>query len=119
MYLKPAASDAGADGRDRRALLADGDVDAADLLRRVAGFPGFLLVDDRVGHDRRLAGLAVTDDELTLAAADRRHGVDGLDAGLQRLLHRLPGHHVRRLQLQLAEALVLDLAAVVDGTAQG
>src|ERR671921_68970 len=118
MYLKPAASDAGADGRDRRALLADGDVDAADLLRRVAGFPGFLLVDDRVGHDRRLAGLAVTDDELTLAAADRRHGVDGLDAGLQRLLHRLALDDGGRLQLEGAAAGRLDRAGTVDRVAQ-
>ena len=135
MYLKPAASDAGsgddgrvlhragllegrADRRDRRALLADGDVDAADLLRRVAGRPGFLLVDDRVGDDRRLAGLAVTDDELTLAAADRRHGVDGLDAGLQRLLDRLALDHGGRLQLEGAAAGGLDLAAAVDRVAQ-
>jgi hypothetical protein len=79
MYLKPAASDAGAAtivvysiapassreariGGDRRALLADGDVDAAHLLLRVAGGPGLALVDDRVGDDRGLAGLPVTDD---------------------------------------------------------
>ena len=50
----------------------------------------FLLIDDRVDGDGRLAGLAVADDQLALAAADRRHGVDGLDAGLQRLIDRLP-----------------------------
>ena len=33
---------------DRRALLADGDVDAADLLLRVAALPVVALVDDRV-----------------------------------------------------------------------
>ena len=47
------------------------------------------LVDDRVDRDRGLAGLPVTDDQLALATADRRHRVDRLDAGLQRLLHRL------------------------------
>src|SRR5690606_23210229 len=81
-----------ADRRDRRALLTDGDVDAADLLRRVARLPVRLLVDDRVDRDRRLAGLAVADDQLTLAAADRDHRVDRLDAGLQRLVDRLAGH---------------------------
>ena len=35
------------------------------------------------------AGLAVADDELTLAAADRDHRVDGLQAGLHRLGRRL------------------------------
>ena len=57
---------------DRGALLADGDVDAADLLLRVAGLPVGLLVDDRVEADGGLAGLAVADDQLALAAADRR-----------------------------------------------
>ena len=70
---------------DRRALLADRDVDALDLLLRVAGRPVVALVDDRVDRDRGLAGLAVADDQLALAAADGGHGVDGLDAGLQRL----------------------------------
>jgi hypothetical protein len=66
---------------DRRVLLADGDVDALHALT--------LLVEDRVDGDGGLARLAVADDQLALAAADRRHGVDGLDAGLQRLAHRL------------------------------
>ena len=74
--------------RHGRELLADGDVDADDVLA--------LLVDDGVDRDGGLAGAAVADDELALAAADRRHRVDGLDAGLQRLLHRLPHHDARR-----------------------
>ena len=72
----------------RRFLLADGDVDADDV--------AVALVDDRVDGDGRLAGLAVADDQLALAAADRRHGVDGLDAGLQRHFHRLPAGHAGR-----------------------
>ena len=44
----PSSSSACADARDRRALLADGDVDALDLALRVAGGPVVLLVDDRV-----------------------------------------------------------------------
>ena len=35
-------------------------------------------------RDRGLAGLAVADDQLALAAADRDHRVDGLEAGLHR-----------------------------------
>ena len=66
---------------DGRLLLADGDVDADDARA--------LLVDDGVDRDRGLAGLAVADDELALAAADGDHGVDRLDAGLEGLLHRL------------------------------
>src|SRR6478672_1192272 len=107
-----------ADRRDGRALLADGDVDAADLGVRVAGLPVALLVDDRVDRDRRLAGLAVADDELALAAADRRHRVDRLDAGLQRLVHRLALHDIGRLQLEGATRVGLDLAEAVDLVAE-
>ena len=89
-----------ADGSDGGALLAHGDVDAADLLLRVARVPVLLLVDDRVDRDRGLAGLAVTDDELALAATDGGHGVDGLEAGLQRLVHRLALDHRGGLQLE-------------------
>src|SRR6266545_3429165 len=106
------------DRRDGGGLLTDRHVDATDLLLRVAGAPVVPLVDDRVDGDRGLAGLAVADDQLTLTPADRRHGVDRLDALLQRLLDALAGHHVRRLELQLPELLVLDVAQPVDRLAE-
>ena len=56
-------------------------------------------------RDRGLAGLTVTDDQLALAAADRGHGVDRLDAGLQRLLDRLALDDRGRLQLEGAARL--------------
>ena len=68
----------------RRAFLADRDVDADDI--------SALLVDDRVERDSRLSRLAVPDDQLALSAADRDHGVDGFDSGLQGLLHAAPVH---------------------------
>ena len=80
--------------------------------------PGLLLVEDRVHADRGLAGLAVTDDQLALAAADRGLRVDRLDAGLQRLRHRLALHHRRGLQLEHALLLGLDVAEAVDRQAQ-
>src|SRR6266545_1216161 len=106
------------DRRDGGGLLTDRHVDATDLLLRVAGAPVVPLVDDRVDGDRGLAGLAVADDQLTLTPADRRHGVDRLDARLQRLLDALAGHHVRRQELQLPELLVLDVAQPVDRLAE-
>src|SRR6185503_2566653 len=63
---------------DRRLLLTDGVVDADDAEA--------LLIDDGVDRDGGLARLAVTDDELALAPADRHHAVDRLEAGLERLL---------------------------------
>jgi hypothetical protein len=77
--------------RDGGALLPDGDVDALHALT--------LLVQDRVDRNGRLAGLAVTDDELALTPADGGHGVDGLDTGLQGLADRLTLHDGRRLQV--------------------
>src|SRR5205085_3942104 len=103
---------------DRRALLADGDVDALDLLLRVAALPVVLLVDDRVDRHRGLAGLAVADDQLALTATDGRHGVDGLDAGLQRLGDRLALDDGGRLQLEDAAALCGDRALAVERVAE-
>ena len=78
--------------RNGRLLLADRvDVDAEDV--------GVLLIDDRVDRDGGLARLAVADDQLALAAADRDHRIDGLDARLQRLVDRLSGHDARRLDV--------------------
>ena len=106
-------------GGDGRALLADRDVDAAHLLVRVAGLPVGLLVDDRVDGDRGLAGRAVTDDQLALAAADGRQGVDRLDAGREGLVHRLAHHDAGSLELQRATALERgDLAEAVDRGAE-
>ena len=83
--------------RHRRALLADRDVEAEDVLP--------LLVDDRVDADRGLAGAAVADDELALAAADRDHRVDGLEPGLERLLDRAAVDHAGRVALDRPELL--------------
>ena len=81
-------------GGDGRLLLADGHVEAVHALA--------LLVDDRVDRDGGLAGAAVADDQLALAAADRDHRIDGLQAGRQGLLHRLTRGHAGRLQLDVA-----------------
>ena len=48
---------------DRRALLADSDVDAVELLALVVPLVQRLLVEDRVERDRGLAGLTIADDE--------------------------------------------------------
>ena len=57
-------------------------------------------VEDRVDGDGGLAGLAVADDELALAAADRNHRVDGLEARLQRLRNGLAVDDAGRFPLQ-------------------
>ena len=98
------------DLRDRRLLLADRVVDADDA--------GVLLVEDRVDRDGGLAGLPVADDQLALAAADRHHRVDRLQARLQRLLHRLPIDDAGREPLDRRELLRGDRALAVDRLAE-
>ena len=95
----------------RRLLLADGHVDALH--------PQALLVEDGVDGHGGLARLAVADDQLALAPADRGHGVDGLDAGLQRLAHRLALDDARGLDLEPAGRVGGDRALAVDRLAQG
>ena len=93
-----------------RTLLTDGDVDAQNILA--------LLVDDGIGRNDGLAGLAVADDQLTLAAANGDHRVDGLDAGLQRLLDRLAVKDSGRRRLNGTIVGSFDWAFTVDGLAQ-
>ena len=98
------------DADDGRHALADRHVDRDDVL--------VLVVDDRVDRDRRLAGLAVADDQLALAAADRDHRVDRLQAGLHRLLHRLALDDAGRLELGRAGLLGVDVALAVERVAE-
>ncbi len=97
--------------RHGRRLLADRDVDADDALA--------LLVDDRVDRDRGLPGATVADDELALAAADRDHRIDGLEAGLHRLADGLTDDDAGGLRLDLAGHRRGDRALAVDRAPEG
>ena len=96
--------------RDRRALLPDRAVDANHVAAA--------LIQNRIENDGGLAGLAVADDQFALAAADRNHRVDGLDAGLQRLAHRLAVDHARRDALERVALVRLHRALAVERLAQ-
>ena len=91
-------------------FLADGNVDALDA--------GSHLVDDRVDGDGRFTDLAVADDQFALAATDRDHGVDRLQAGLHRLRYRLAPDHTGRHLFNRGESIVLDRTLAVDRLAQ-
>ena len=93
------------------ALLADGHVDADD-----AGVP---LVDDGVQGHGGLAGLAVADDQLALAAADGDQGVDGLEPGLHGLLDAFAVDDAGGDLLDRVLGGGGDGALAVDGVAQG
>ena len=99
------------DLRHGRPFLADRDVEAVHVLA--------LLVDDRVHADRGLAGAAVADDQLALAAADRDHRVDRLESRLQRLLDRPAVDHPGRVALDRAELPGVDRALAVHRLPEG
>ena len=94
------------DAGNRRCLLADRDVNTFNA--------GATLVDDRIDRERGLAGLAIADDQLALAAADRHHRVNRLQAGLHRLRYRLAFDNARRNLLDRRRAFGLDRALAVD-----
>ena len=77
-----------------------------------------LLVDDRVDDHRGLAGLAVTDDQLALATANRDQGVDRLQAGLHRLMHGFARDDAGRLDFDAAHFGVGDRTLAIDRNAQ-
>src|SRR6201999_1778554 len=104
--------------RDGRALLADRDIDAVELLLLVGAGIDALLIDEGVDRHRRLAGLAVADDQLALAAADGDERVDRLEPGLHRLADRLARDDARRLDLDAAALLGNDRALAVDRVAE-
>ena len=92
--------------RDRRALLPDRAVDANHVAAA--------LIQNRVEDDGGLAGLAVADDQFALAAADGNHRINGLDARLQRLAHRLAIHHARGNALKRIALIRLHRAFAVQ-----
>jgi hypothetical protein len=56
----------------------------------------------------------IADDQLALPAADVRHRVDRLDAGLERLLHWLALDDSRRLELERAPLARIDVPGAVE-----
>ena len=104
--------------RDGGSLLADGDVDAVELLALVALVVDPLLVDDGVDRDGGLARLAIADDQLALAAADGHERVHGLEPRLHRLVHGLANDDAGSLDLDALLGHVAEGTLAVDGLAE-
>ena len=85
------------DAGNGRTLLSDCNV---DTVHRITGFVIGTLVDDGIDGNSRLSSLAVTDDQLTLSASDRNHGIDRLQTGLKRFCYRLTENNSRSLAFQ-------------------
>jgi hypothetical protein len=92
-------------------LLTDGDIDAE--------YVGIPLIEDRIHSDGGLPRLPVPNDELPLTPANGDHGVDTFEAGLKRLLNRLPLDNVRCPPLDEPIFLHGDGALPVDGLTNG
>src|SRR3546814_3725089 len=97
------------------ALLADGNIDAVELLALIVALIGGLLVDEGVDGNGGLAGLAVADDQLALTAADGNQRVNGLEAGLDGLMHRFARNDARRFLFDAHALCILDRALAIDG----
>src|SRR5262249_30678736 len=103
---------------DSGALLPDRNVHAVELDLFVRLRVQRLLIENRVERDCRLAGLAVADDQLALAAADRDQRVDRLQAGGHRLVHRLARGDAGRPDVDAAPPPRLHPAAAVEPSAE-
>lgn len=104
---------------DSRTLLTNGDVDTVELLGLVVAIVPALLVEHGVEGDGGLAGLTVTNDQLTLTTADGHHGVDGLETGLHGLVDGAAGENTGGLDLGTALLVGLDGSLAVDGLTEG
>src|SRR3546814_10521600 len=74
--------------------------------------------DDGIDGYSGFTGLAVANDKFALATADRHHGIDSLDACLQRLGHRFTCNDAGRHFFDDVGRLGVDGTLAVDGRAQ-
>ena len=95
----------------RGGLLPDGRVDAQDA--------GVFLAENDVESESGLSDLAVSQDELPLAPAQRHQCVEQLDAGVERLEDRSPLHDPGRCGLDRPRPLRGDRTQTVEGPSQG
>src|SRR6516164_3638673 len=103
---------------DRRAFLANRDIDAVELARLVGAGIDLLLIQNSIDDQRGLAGLTVADHQLALAAADRYQRVDRFEPGLHRLVHRAPRDDARCLDLDPPALDVGQWALAIDRLAE-
>ena len=71
-----------------------------NTIHRIPCFISRALVDNRIYSNGSLSRLTVSDNQLTLSTANRNHGINCFDTGLQRLGHRLAENHPRSFPFQ-------------------
>src|SRR5215467_11823783 len=103
---------------DGRTLLADCDIDAIELALLVGTGVDLFLIEDSVDYERSLAGLPIANDQLALATPDRDQRVDGLQPGLDRLVHRAARYDARGLDLDARAGHTRQRTLAVDRLAE-
>src|SRR6185295_4966049 len=84
---------------NRGALLSAGHINAVELFLFRTILMNGLLVQNSIENDCSLAGLAVTYDQLALAAANGNQRINSLEARRHRLMHRLARNNAGRLHV--------------------
>ncbi len=101
----------------RTGLLTNGNIDAFYIV--------ILLIDNRINGNRRFSRLAISDDQLTLTAADWNHGINDFQAGLNRLMYTFSCHNTGCHTLYRTELITFNrfssvncLSKCIDNTSQ-
>ena len=81
--------------------------------------PGITLINDGIDGDRRFTGLAIANNQLALATANRHHRVNGHQPCLQRLIHRQAVDHAWGDALDRAALCGIDRTLAVNRLPQG
>ena len=95
-------------------LLANTDVDTHESILDALG----LLVNDGIDGDSGLAGLTITDDQLTLSTSNRDEGIHGLEASGHGLMYRFTGNDTGGLHLGTRATSGVDGTLAIDGLAK-
>jgi hypothetical protein len=103
---------------DSGPLLTDSDVHTVQLGILIVPIVPSLLVEDGIEGHSSLAGLTITNDQLTLATANWHHGIDGLETSLHRLVDGTTRQDAGSLDRGTATFSSLDRPLAIDGVAE-
>ena len=103
---------------NRGTFLANSDINAVEFLGLVAAVVPPLLVQHGIEGDSSLTGLTITDDKFTLATSNWNHSIDGLQAGLYRLVDGTAGEDTRSLELGTALLGCLNGTLSINGVSK-
>merc|ERR1740117_2410858 len=101
------------------ALLTNGHVHAVEMLLFVGSFVDFPLVQDGVDCDGSLACLPISNDKLSLPAANGDEAVHSLEPSRHWLVDALTRDDARSLELDTPALCSVDGAKAINGNTQG